>query len=735
MRTVLFATDYGSGLGDLAAFLPIAGALRRRGWHVVFAVPHDSDALELAASLIESAGYRFFEVAGAPDKNASSLAERIAGIPSFASADILRHALDFWFTQLRRLEPAVVVSGRAVLATVAATLANLPCCAVDTGSFHDHEALTAVTDEPLSREGIATAHVLAVANAALERNGPQVFRTLSDLYRIERVVRLAPRALLAGRPTALRDCVGASPAMSCGERAEWPRTDIALPRIFAYIEPRLANAAAILEVLGDPDASFNVIASVPGISEAMRRRVEREHLSVVDTPVDIAVLLEQADAVVCHAGSSLVAQALSMGKPLLLAPATNEQQQCAVAAMRIHAALLVLPNSDKERIREQLDRLLAGTFAAGRSYPACARALARSSATAEPDAIAASIEASAGGIAQDVQADRTLRSGIQPRNEVFADYDVIFLSYDEPHADERWGVLARAVPYAQRIHGVSGFDAAHKAAAAASRTERFILVDGDNVMDERFFEVRARVPALFADSIWQWCSVNNVTGLAYPFGGVKIWTRSRVMAMRTHEACATRDAPLATDFWAMPGYHTFRRVFSTNVTNDSPHQAFRAAFREGCKLVSWNGLVRTPHDFVRIAGMPQSRRALVWMSVGADVPNGLWSLLGARLGFLCHFQGDFDPAGIRAYQQFESYWRAVSSPIIGEEQSGGGVESEALAAAVARAGQKINALLGKPLAIDMNAEQSARFKQVMKEKLADDVPLFKPFGLNDGFNT
>ena len=61
-----------------------------------------------------------------------------------------------------------------------------------------------------------------------------------------------------------------------------------------------------------------------------------------------------------------------------------------------------------------------------------------------------------------------------------ADLDVIFLSYDEPNADENWADLKSKVPWATRVHGIDGSDAAHRAAGEASNTERFILVDGDN---------------------------------------------------------------------------------------------------------------------------------------------------------------------------------------------------------------------------------------------------------------
>ena len=62
-----------------------------------------------------------------------------------------------------------------------------------------------------------------------------------------------------------------------------------------------------------------------------------------------------------------------------------------------------------------------------------------------------------------------------------ADLDCIYLSYDEPQKEEFWVKIRNMVPWAKRVDNVKGSDAAHKAAAAASDTERFILIDGDNL--------------------------------------------------------------------------------------------------------------------------------------------------------------------------------------------------------------------------------------------------------------
>ena len=71
-----------------------------------------------------------------------------------------------------------------------------------------------------------------------------------------------------------------------------------------------------------------------------------------------------------------------------------------------------------------------------------------------------------------------------------ADLDCIYLSYDEPQKELFWLQIYDMVPYAKRVDGVKGSDAAHKAAAEASDTERFILIDGDNMPQPDFFNIQ-----------------------------------------------------------------------------------------------------------------------------------------------------------------------------------------------------------------------------------------------------
>ena len=49
-----------------------------------------------------------------------------------------------------------------------------------------------------------------------------------------------------------------------------------------------------------------------------------------------------------------------------------------------------------------------------------------------------------------------------------------YLSYDEPNAEENYADLLAKVPWAKRVHGIKGSDAAHKACAKLSETDRFV---------------------------------------------------------------------------------------------------------------------------------------------------------------------------------------------------------------------------------------------------------------------
>ena len=233
--------------------------------------------------------------------------------------------------------------------------------------------------------------------------------------------------------------------------------------------------------------------------------------------------------------------------------------------------------------------------------------------------------------------------------------DIIFLSYDEPNAEKNYADLCAKVPWAKRVHGVKGSDAAHKACAALSETEYFVTVDADNIVDPKFLEVEIDLSALglTSENVFSWCGRVHVNGLMYGNGGLKLWTRKFVNEMKTHENSDPTDLKGKVEFCFDNRYYQFNENYSESFTNATPFQAWRAGFREGVKMSLDQGA--RVKDLKSI-WWQNYHRLLVWSSVGTDVENGIYSILGAREGAALTNCTDWDYANVRDFDWLTTYW-------------------------------------------------------------------------------
>jgi hypothetical protein len=236
------------------------------------------------------------------------------------------------------------------------------------------------------------------------------------------------------------------------------------------------------------------------------------------------------------------------------------------------------------------------------------------------------------------------------------DLDLIYLSYDEPQKEEFWIKLKNIAPWAKRIDGVKGSDSAHKAAAEESETERFILIDGDNLVDHDFFDETLVLTPQNQDHQFRWRAKNHINGLYYGNGGVSSWTKSFVMNMRTHENSAG-DAKTNIEFCFDPRYVPMHNCYSTTYPNYTPKQAFRAGFREGVKMCSRDGVVsKDKSNFTRWVWPRNLQNLSIWQSVGRDVENGFWAILGARLGTHYLMLREWDHVQVQDFDSLDAIW-------------------------------------------------------------------------------
>jgi hypothetical protein len=297
-----------------------------------------------------------------------------------------------------------------------------------------------------------------------------------------------------------------------------------------------------------------------------------------------------------------------------------------------------------------------------------------------------------------------------------ADLDCIYLSYDEPQKEEFWVKIKNMVPWAVRVDGVKGSDAAHKAAAEASNTERFILIDGDNMPNESFFNMQLDFTdkdETYQLAQYRWRAINAINGLRYGNGGMSSWTKTYVREMKTHENQTDGDVSRIADFcldskdnlyWAM------HDCYSTTYPNYSPAQAWRAGFREGVKMSLNRGARPTIDEFKETVVSRNLNNLTIWHNVGMDAENGAWAIMGARMGTHMTMLTDWDPQNVQWFDNYIAMWEQVKNedPLILAESYG----------------VELKTKLGLPMCA-LDNEQSSFFKRHYNSDKRNLGPLVK----------
>lgn len=275
-----------------------------------------------------------------------------------------------------------------------------------------------------------------------------------------------------------------------------------------------------------------------------------------------------------------------------------------------------------------------------------------------------------------------------------ADLDCIYLSYDEPQKEEFWIKIQNMVPWAKRVDGVKGSDAAHKAAAEASDTERFILIDGDNLPDESFFNTTFELDQISERAVFRWRARNHINGLMYGNGGLSSWTREFVMNMQTHEASLGKDET-DVEFCFDPLYWPMHDCYSTTYPNGSPKHAWRAGFREGVKMCLDRGRKPTVAEFRDRVHSRNLDHLTVWHNIGLDVEHGEWAIAGARMGTQWTMLSSWNHRQVQWFDNLEDIWNRMKDQDPME--------------IINRYADELHSQLALPMTV-FSAEQSAFFK-------------------------
>ena len=194
-------------------------------------------------------------------------------------------------------------------------------------------------------------------------------------------------------------------------------------------------------------------------------------------------------------------------------------------------------------------------------------------------------------------------------------YDIIFISYNEPNADENFEKLKNKFTRVKRIHGIKGIHNAHRKAAEIADTDMFFVVDGDAEVLETF-EFDHLVTRYERDIVYIWKSQNPINDLVYGYGGVKLLPKDLVLSMNMMSVDMTTS--ISDRMKVMDAVSNVTRFdvdeFST----------WKSAFRECVKLASKP--VDEKYD------EETDSRLHDWCTKGNDRKFGIFAIDGAKAG-------------------------------------------------------------------------------------------------------
>jgi len=194
-------------------------------------------------------------------------------------------------------------------------------------------------------------------------------------------------------------------------------------------------------------------------------------------------------------------------------------------------------------------------------------------------------------------------------------YDIIFISYNEPNADDNFSLLKKRYPMVKRVHGIKGIHQAHKAAAQKAFTKMFWVVDADAVILESF-NFDYIVSNYDSECVHVWKSVNPINGLEYGYGGVKLLPKTKSMSMA--EDTLDMTTSISNKFKSID------EISNVTAFNTDPFNTWKSSFRECVKLSS------------RIIDRQNEEETLnrlkTWCTVGNDKPYGEYAIAGALAG-------------------------------------------------------------------------------------------------------
>jgi UDP:flavonoid glycosyltransferase YjiC (YdhE family) len=376
MARIAFAWELGGSYGHALASTTLAHALHARGHRIALVFRE----LHQLALLPESRDFDIFQAPrhaaeGLGRPRPDSFADILLG-SGYASANDLTALIGAWRSLWKAWKPDLVVADFAPTAIAAARLLDIRRVTYGNGFFTPPrlDPLPPFRhDEPISTEAVAASdrQALESVNAAFAAFDAAPLATLARMFETDEDFLCTFPELdhYGSRPAA--GYWGPRLRFDRGAETNWPAGSG--KRVFVYLQANLPQLDAVMQTL--VASPHRVIAFIPGLDPARRKRLEARHRIVAERPLRLDRLLQGCDLMLSH-GGEIAAGALLHGVPQLVFPTHYEQYLLARRIELLGVGGWIGPAAGATVVAQSLQRAMAeGSFAAAargfaQRYPA-----------------------------------------------------------------------------------------------------------------------------------------------------------------------------------------------------------------------------------------------------------------------------------------------------------------------------------------------------------------------------
>lgn len=225
-------------------------------------------------------------------------------------------------------------------------------------------------------------------------------------------------------------------------------------------------------------------------------------------------------------------------------------------------------------------------------------------------------------------------------------YPVIFISYDEPNKESNLTKLKSLCQNIIVVDGVREIENAYKQAYNLVKNQyplsaHAIVINGDNLINDNFFNLSFRFAKStnLSENILCFSARNIINGNTTRSDSIKLFPIDKLIQRTSN-------------------FLDLNTVASEAIVNGSSLQAWRNGIREAFKLCYKDGSFLNNISQLHWRDFDKLWR---YMHIGSDVKNGLYAILGARMGCYLATISKYDPNVINDFDHLNTLFKTVES--------------------------------------------------------------------------